>query len=190
MNQQLLAVNPGSGSKAPDLDWSQVRETIKMLNLAIAQLNGSLISSDESVSDLTESFTFMAEAILEIRNAIEQTEDYRDNALLIMIDKKCNTLSEKIQKAIMAFQFYDRFSQNLSHVTESLSSLGELVADSSRLYSPAEWYALQKQIRDRYTMPQEREVFDLILQGARVEEVLTHVRPQKEEKESGEVELF
>ena len=37
-------MNTLSGSTAlrPDLDWSQLKETVLMLNLAVAQIDGSL----------------------------------------------------------------------------------------------------------------------------------------------------
>ncbi|MDT8382877.1 MAG: hypothetical protein RRB22_00520 [Gammaproteobacteria bacterium] len=39
-----------SNSDNPDLDWSQVRESVMMLDLVIAQIAGSLQDGDESVA--------------------------------------------------------------------------------------------------------------------------------------------
>ena len=191
---QTVTIKTGSAAAAPDLDWSQVRETVKMLNLAIAQVSGSLVNGDESVSALTESFTSMAGAIIEIRTSIEQKESSAENSenddVLTTIDEKCQTLSDKVQSAIIAFQFYDRFSQNLSHVNDSLNSLGELIGDQSKLYNPQEWSALQKEMRDRYSMPEEHEMFDMILSGATVAEVLESFKDRNIEQDVGEIELF
>lgn len=193
MSQHDVSVTTGSNSTTPDLDWSQVRETVKMLNLAIAQVSGSLVHGDESVSALTESFTSMAQAIMEIHETIDGTEGSENDPVLSTIDQKCKMLSNKVHSAIIAFQFYDRFSQNLSHVNESLGSLSDLVNNQEKLYNPLEWSSLQKEIRDRYTMPEERDLFDQILNGASVTEVLAVMKEKNEEHEeqdSGEIELF
>ncbi len=193
MSEQLDTGNTGSAAAAPDLDWSQVRETVRMLNLAIAQVSGSLVNGDESVAELTESFTSMAGAITEIRETIEVTEtpiEGLENDVLATIDQKCQMLSDKVQSAIIAFQFYDRFTQNLSHVNESLNSLGDLIGDQSKLYNPQEWTSYQQEMRDRYSMPEEHEMFDMIVNGASVEEVLENFKSKKVEQEVGEIELF
>ncbi len=193
MSEQLVT-NPGSAAGAPDLDWSQVRETVRMLNLAIAQVSGSLVNGDESVAELTGSFTSMAGAITEIRETIEATgtpEEGLENDVLATIDQKCQMLSDKVQSAIIAFQFYDRFTQNLSHVNESLNSLGDLIGDQSKLYNPQEWTRYQQEMRNRYSMPEEHEMFDMIVSGASVAEVLENFKTKKVgQEEIGEIELF
>ncbi len=190
MNQTTLNANVGSHSTAPDLDWSQIRETVKMLNLAVAQLSGTMAHGDESVSTLTGSFTIMAQAISDIHNVIGQVEKSENDELLNTIDQKCTTLSDNVQNAIIAFQFYDRLSQNLSHVNKNLSSLGSLVCDQNRIYNPLEWTSLQEQIRSGYTMKEERDMFDMMFKGASVEEALTSYKVDKPEQEVGEIELF
>jgi uncharacterized protein YqgV (UPF0045/DUF77 family) len=164
-----------------------------MLNLAIAQVSGSLVNGDESVAELTESFTSMAGAIMEIRETIEATGtpvEGLENNVLETIDQKCQMLSDKVQSAIIAFQFYDRFTQNLSHVNESLNSLGDLIGDQSKLYNPEEWTRYQQAMRNRYSMPEEHEMFDMIVSGASVAEVLENFKSKKVEHEVGEIELF
>ena len=52
-----------STSSHPDLDWSQVRETVLMLKLAAAQVEFSLKDGSNSVNTLTDSFTSMAGSI-------------------------------------------------------------------------------------------------------------------------------
>lgn len=48
---------PPSTAARPDLDWSQARETIMMLKLAVAQIAMVLQESSGSVDVLTHSFT-------------------------------------------------------------------------------------------------------------------------------------
>lgn len=110
--------------------------------------------------------------------------------MLESIDVKCQLLSDKVQNAIIAFQFYDRLSQKLTHVSQSLTWLGDLVSNQSWIYNPREWMSLQQDIRSHYTMQEERGMFDLILKGASVEEVLASRIQKSEEQETGEIELF
>jgi hypothetical protein len=48
---QNFSVTPSTSAR-PDLDWSQVRETIMMLNLAVAQIEMALKDSGGSVEIL------------------------------------------------------------------------------------------------------------------------------------------
>ncbi|MCW8855555.1 MAG: hypothetical protein OQK72_12710, partial [Gammaproteobacteria bacterium] len=50
-----------SSTSNPDLDWSQVRETVSLLRLAAAQVDFSMRDGEKSVNALTDSFTSMAE---------------------------------------------------------------------------------------------------------------------------------
>jgi hypothetical protein len=67
------------------------------------------------------------------------------------------------------------------------------VTDRSRLYSPFEWKALQEEILAKYTMVEERAMFEAVLNGATVKEALETymtVRMQEVEQSGGEIELF
>ena len=69
----MQAAKNGTPSRAenPDLDWSQVRETILMLNLAVAQIELSLRNGNDSVTCLGDSFTSMAGDVEMIRAAAD-----------------------------------------------------------------------------------------------------------------------
>ncbi len=190
MSQNNLAMYTASNSHTPDLDWSQIRETIKMLNLSVAQVGCSLKYGDESIGSLTESFTSMAKAVEAIKQTAHSADDLSDHHLMEQIETTCQNLADKVQSAIVAFQFYDRLTQNLAHVSNGLSDLGDLVSDNSRLYNPAQWAELQESLRSRYTMQEEREMFDMILNGASVQEALATLNGRHETEHSGEVELF
>jgi hypothetical protein len=102
-------------------------------------------------------------------------------------------IGDKVHQAIIAFQFYDKLVQRLDHVCHSLDGLSGLVSDRSRLYDPAQWTALQDQIRSKYTMTEERAMFDAVIHGMPVHEALNHymaVRMQEVEASGGEIELF
>ncbi len=180
-----------STARQPDLDWSQVRETILMLNLATARIEFTMRDGDESVGTLTDSFTTMAGHIASLRGALEQilSEAEVDRKLRDDSMKHCEYIGDKMKQVIIAFQFYDKLVQRLAHISKSMSALAALVGDPERLYSPHEWRGLQEKIRSTHTMSDERKILDALIGGASVEEVVKLL--QVETKNRGlDVEMF
>jgi len=139
-----------STANRPDLDWSQVRETILMLNLAMTQIELALNDSASSVGELTDSFTSISGTLNAIRQVAQRMPNEPELATAkIEIESLGVEVSNKVGQAIVAFQFYDRLSQRLSHVCRSLDDLGVLVSDPVRLYNPYAWVALQEKIRSQ-----------------------------------------
>jgi len=192
---------PASTARHPDLDWSQVRETILMLALAVAQIEMSMRESDGSVEVLSNSFTSMVGQVKMIERtvaALADTAEMTDAKTTIM--GSCETVSEMMHSAIIAFQFYDKLTQRLNHVTGSLGSLADLVNDARRLYNPYEWLGMQEKIKSRYTMEEERLMFEAIMEGKTVKQALAiyvqAIENRKQQTTSGgggdedDIELF
>jgi len=174
--------------RKPDLDWSQVRETVLMLNLAVAQIEKAMKEGDESVDHLTETFTSLAGSIQAIGSAAENLQDTDEKRA---IQANIEPLAKQVNRAIVAFQFYDKLTQRLSHASNSLGALGALVGDPVRLYSPYEWHGLQAMIESKYTIDGDRKMFEAIHSGATVDEALAlaDLHPEIDARE-GEIELF
>jgi hypothetical protein len=95
-------------------------------------------------------------------------------------------LSERVQQAIIAFQFYDRLNQRLDHASHSLEKIGHLIANSSERYQESAWRNAQEDIKNSYTMESERIMFEHIIQGHSVAEALEIYQHQfKKEKNEG-----
>ncbi|MRR51527.1 MAG: hypothetical protein EG825_11530 [Rhodocyclaceae bacterium] len=188
------AMPPGSRAHTPDLDWSQVRETVLMLELAAGQVDAAMRDSNASVGMLTDTFTSLADTLQHIDAAIETLPDTVGSGLVKNeIREGMGQVSAKVHQAIVAFQFYDKLTQRLDHVCHSLENLSQLVCDKGRLYHPAEWVKLQDMIRAKYTMAEERAMFDAVLAGMPVKEALDQymaARMQEVEESGGEIELF
>lgn len=175
-----------STSQHPDLDWSQVRETIRMMNLAVAQIEISMRDGEDSVGTLTTVFTQMMEQVALIEQKTRQSQQPDDSVDSII--ERCDAISEQMQHAIIAFQFYDKLTQRLTHVSHTLGSLSELVGDSRRLYDPRQWVMLQEQIKSNYSMSAERAMFDMVMQGMTIEEILA--MPPVVDINQNSIELF
>ena len=184
MNNENETFMQKSTAEAPDLDWSQIRETVLMLNLAIAQICRAMNEGDDSVGALTQSFTSMAGHTSTIAEAGEKLAASAEKDAIL---SHCQAVTEQMQSAIIAFQFYDKLTQQLNHAGDSLAALAELVTNPATLYSPYEWHGLQQKIRSSYTNEADKKMFDAILKGASVEEAL---QASGSTNSSDDVELF
>ncbi len=177
-----------SMSSNPDLDWSQIHETVRMLNLAVAHIEMSMRDGDESVDTLSDAFTTMMEN-LKVMGAIvgqQQESESKDT-----FTSHYQIVEQQMQSTIIAFQFYDKLSQRLAHMSHSLSALSELVANKDKLYHPNEWKVLQDEIKSRYSIESDKKMFEVLLSGATVAEALDFMKNENTgDSEDDEIELF
>ena len=171
----------------PDLDWSQVRETLRMLSLAVAQIANAMTAGDESVAVLGNSFTTMAENAEMIAVAATELQPSAEKTVIV---EKCDSISSQMRQSIIAFQFYDKLTQRLAHVSGSLKALSDLVADKEQLYSPGAWRGMQEKIKSNYTIEAERLMFDALFNGATIEEALNICKAAQAKPAQDDIELF
>jgi chaperonin cofactor prefoldin len=166
--------------------WSHLQETVKMLQLAVAQIEASILDSEKSFDRLAGNFTAIITTAQSAPDLLSQIE---------LLKNRLQDLQSDVQNAVMDFQFFDRLAQRLSHVKESLKELGEVLTDTTRIHLPTIWSDLQNNLKSRYTMQCEREMFDMMLAGASVEDALTHFREnylkeKAQQSASGDIDLF
>ena len=167
------------------MDWSHIKETVRMLNLSVARLEHAMTDGEDSVGTLTDSFTSLAASISTMGTA---ASDLPDSSIKETILRNWNAVSDKVSSAIVAFQFYDKLSQRLVHISKSLSEMTALVDDDARINDRYEWKGLQEMIKSKYTLDSDIAMFDAILAGKSVEEILAEARENY--KEDNDVELF
>ncbi len=176
-----------SNAQQPDLDWSQIRETVSMLTAATASVERAMGDGNSSMNTLAESFTCIVEHIAEMDKVIETMEDGEQKSLLM---RNSAATSEKIQISIIDFQFYDKLQQRLEHVSSSLTALAEIVSTPDRLYNPSKWRELQQFIRSRFTIESDIKMFDAIMQGESVDQAVSLATEQNEANDGSDIELF
>ena len=117
-------------------------------------------------------------------------EDPLDRVLAqaALIDQAAE-VTGRVHRSIIAFQFYDKLSQRLAHVSHSLEALGCLVTDQRKIYSPFEWVGLQEKIRAKYSTREEVDMFNAVMQGMPVKEALENYKAEMKDK-GDDVELF
>jgi len=92
--------------------------------------------------------------------------------------------------AATALQFHDRLSQRLTHVRDTLAALAEFLSAPGERTLATDWEQLRADIRARYSMEQERLIFDLLVRGSTPEEVLRALAELQVGGAAGHVDLF
>lgn len=180
----------GTSAHMPDLNWSQVRETVLMLELAAVQIEAAMKDSNASVEVLTDSFTTMAGYMRMISDTVQSLPDQGEVGVAKQnLTGASEHVSSMVHQAIIAFQFYDKLVQRLAHVGLSLGDLSNLVADTRRLFNPTEWVNLQGKIKAKYSTREEIAMFDAVMNGMPVQEAVDRFMAEMKEK-SDDIELF
>lgn len=187
----IEAIPPrGTTAHHPDLNWSQVRETVLLLELAALQIEAAMKDSNASVDVLTDSFTTMADYMRMLTDTVQTLPDDGEiGAAKERLSGVSGHVSGMVRQAIIAFQFYDKLVQRLAHVGLSLGDLGDLVGDSGRLFNPSEWVDLQSKIRAKYSTREEVAMFEAVMQGMPVQQAIDQFVAEMKEK-SDDIELF
>jgi hypothetical protein len=180
----------GTTAHTPDLNWSQVRETVLMLELAALQIEAAMKDSNASVEVLANSFTSMAGYLRTISDTVQSLPETEEMAgVKQSLIGTSGQVSGMVHQAIVAFQFYDKLVQRLSHVGHSLGALSDLVADQRRLYNPHEWVGLQEKIRSKYSTREELAMFEAVMQGIPIQDAVDRCMAEMHQK-SDDIELF
>jgi len=184
------------------LGAKEVQQTILVLNLSIAQIDLSITEGDNSVNTLIDSFTFMSHHIEQIQQAGNslaemsgEGENVEQHKSILL--SEAGELSLKMQQAIIAFQFYDKLSQRLEHVSYGLTGLADIVSHEMRVQNEAEWESFKSSVRKGTTMREEEELFELIFdQHVPTQEAIDIMkdrmrkRMHEEEEVEEEIEFF
>jgi len=184
------------------LGAKEVQETIMVLNLSVAQIELTMTDGDNSVNTLIDSFEFMSKhiedievssrKIAEMSNGVEGIEEHNQSLLM-----QTDDLAKKMQQAIIAFQFYDKLSQRLNHVSYGLSGLSEIVSHEMHAQDEAQWETFKSEVRKGTTMREEEELFELIFDekmpakdAIELMKIRMRERMNSEETEEEEIEFF
>lgn len=167
-----------------DENWSHVRETVLMINVAVARIEHAMIEGDDSFTKLSESFVGIADAA---NRVTKETQNLDGSPINKSISTDCKNISNQVGNSIVAFQFYDRLSQRMTLVSKTLSSLTDMLKDPDKTSAQSEWTALQDTIRSKYTLDADQEMFDAVLSGESIEDAL---KAAVEKTDEEEIEFF
>ena len=182
---------PNDADKATTPDnWSPEQETALLLDLCEAQMDAAMRDSDQSVDVLVRAFTELVEASQSVSELAKQLPAAGNTQDSVELTRRVEAVSQQINDAIVAFQFYDKLSQRLGHVRHSLTTLAMFICNRSQTQQREYWLKLLTSLRRLYRTAEERAVFDLVAEGATADEVRATVNDSHQHSAQSTVELF
>jgi methyl-accepting chemotaxis protein len=152
----------------------------QFLNLGVAQLDAAVRESDAQVDKIAQSLAAIASDMQQF-DAVSSSP--ANNAELVA------SVRTSVAAAVKALQFYDKLIQRLTHVRSGLAIPADATADLGAA-SSVDWNGILDQVRSRYSMVEERVLFDFMMRGLRAEQMLKALQSLREASAPGELELF
>lgn len=171
---------PPSSTSSPVLTSAEVRAFI---DLAVAQLDGAVKESDGRVDRLSSSLVGLRQLLDEMTDLVAH------HASPVTLAAKLETMGEQIGSAVVAMQFYDKLTQRLAHVRDGLSIPAQRM-DATPAPESTHYPETLAQIRARYSMVEERVIFDFLMKGTGPEQMLAALADLRGATNPGELELF
>jgi hypothetical protein len=160
----------------------------QFLNLGVAQLDAAVRESDTQVDKIAQCLAAIATDLqqLEARAQAEPAAKCTDLA---------TSIRASVQAAVKALQFYDKLIQRLTHVRAGLAIPADATTDptataTATASASIDWDGILDQVRARYSMVEERVLFDFMMRGLRAEQMLKALQSLREASAPGELELF
>jgi len=166
-------------------------ELRRFLELGAAQLDAAMRESDSRVDKLAGAVTAVASDARELETqlrALDSPNPTESAEARLRIRQLTEALAQHVQATITSLQFYDKLIQRLTHVRDGLA----IPSDSTVSADPAaaDWNAMLEQVRSRYSMVEERVLFDFMMRGLSADQMLKALTGLRGAATPGEVELF
>jgi len=176
---------PGAARQSPDALSSALaiaRGLHQFLNLGVAQLDAALRESDAQVDKIAQCLATLSSDVQQLESRVQSEPGAKCADL-------ATSLRDSLQSAIKALQFYDKLIQRLTHVRAGLAIPADATTDPA---APAtiDWNSILDQVRGRYSMVEERVLFDFMMRGLRAEQMLRALQSLRDASAPGELELF
>jgi len=98
-------------------------------------------------------------------------------------------LTRHVQNTITALQFYDKLIQRLTHVRDGLAIPSDSTLASAEP-AGSDWNAMLEQVRSKYSMVEERVLFDFMMRGLSADQMLKALTGLRGTAAPGELEVF
>ncbi|MGA2023667.1 MAG: hypothetical protein ABSH23_02785 [Steroidobacteraceae bacterium] len=164
----------------------------RFLELGAAQLDAAMRESDARAEQLASSVSAVATDALALAvqaRALDCADAGAASQARRSIRHLADALGSHVQATIHALQFYDKLIQRLTHVCEGLT----IPVDSTAAElggAAADFDSLLEQVRSRYSMVEERVLFDFMMRGLSAEQMLNALTGLRNAGAPGELEVF
>jgi hypothetical protein len=168
------------------------RELRRYLELGAVQVDAAMKEANQAVDSLSSAVTAVQadarELVAQIW-ALESGDPERARQALAQLRIWAGRLTERGRTAIRTLQFYDKLVQRLSHVRDGLALPVDWVSKQKNP-STADYEHLLEEVRARYSMAEERALFDFMMCGLSAEQMFKALMGLKGTTAAGELELF
>lgn len=190
-DEVAAAILCGGENAKPD-NWSPEQETALLLDLCEAQMDAAMRDSDRSVDALVGAFAELTQASMAISELSRQISaaGIATPAAGEELAQRCDAVGKQINEVVVAMQFYDKLSQRMGHVRHSLTTLAMFVCNRPQTQNRDHWIKLLASLRRLYRTAEERAVFDLVAEGASLEDVRSAIGKVQKETAESSIELF
>ena len=155
----------------------------QFLNLGVAQLDAAVRESDAQVDKIAQCLAEITGDLQQFEQRLQSDPSSADGAQLAA------SLRGSVAAAVKALQFYDKLIQRLTHVRSGLAIPADATTDHAAAAN-VDWNNILDQVRSRYSMVEERVLFDFMMRGLRAEQMLKALQSLREASSPGELELF
>lgn len=129
--------------------------------------------------------TLSTEIFRDIRQLKDQVSK-EDAELLAAVTR----LEAKTNAALAHFQFFDLMSQRIDHGVQSVSLLSAYLKDKEITLADDCWHQFRESITRKFALEQEKELFELMMNGATREEAVQSMQKKRDITKSLCVEYF
>jgi hypothetical protein len=187
-----ISTSDDTSTQAVPAEWTPERQIAHLLGLCEAQMESALAESDQAVDELIKAFTGLHETTRALSAIADDLPPELREKLSGKLEQQVGAIHEQMSSAVVAFQFYDKLTQRLGHVRYSLTSLAMFVCNRAQTSQRESWQRLFGTLRRLYRTEEEREIFQLMVQGASAEDARAQAEHHDERAadRAGEIELF
>ena len=183
--EALVAARP----RGAELSAAELRS---FLELGAAQLESAMKDSDARVASLTSAVSHVVERLTEVHAIAAELNGDADPRCAALADRLSAVSAElelDARQAVVALQFYDKMIQRITHVRDGLTIPAEVIEAGPQQRSAA-WNHLLEEVRGRYSMVEERVLFDFLIRGTGPREMMQALTDLQGASRPGELELF
>jgi hypothetical protein len=167
-------------------------ELRRFLELGAAQLDAAIRESDSRVDKLAGAVTAVATDARELEmqlQALDSPNPSESGQARQRIRQLTDALASHVQSTITSLQFYDKLIQRLTHVRDGLAIPSDSTVSGAEP-AGSDWNAMLEQVRSKYSMVEERVLFDFMMRGLSADQMLKALTGLRGTASPGELEVF
>jgi len=157
----VTEMNPEKNESKLNMPMSP-RRTHCFSELSVALIKFCIQDGDVASKEISERLSSMQSLVNETKRILKNTNSATIETAENVSDvgDKLDEIATEIMNTVITLQFFDRISQRMEHAVESV----EAISDAASIKSQT--------LEQRFTMDDERILYDALLEGLTVDEAL------------------